>query len=279
MVKRDKEDILVSIIMATYNEPSETISDSIESLIHQDYQHLEILIADDSTQAETIRTIDQFAERDKRIIVIRSEKRMGFVTALNTAMRKAKGELLARMDGDDISLPDRISKQVDYAKSNPEIDIFGGSMYIINEQGETISQRNYPITKWGIYKMFLFRSPFAHPTIMFRRSIIDGGIFYDSKYKKAEDIDFYMKLLKNGFHFGNLPDILLRYRIIGNLGKKRNKEQWHYNHMARKKFIFRKPIFSIVSYLISLSYIYIPPTIVSRYYKKENSRLQALARS
>ena len=172
--------------MATYNEPSETISDSIESLIHQDYQHLEILIADDSTQAETIRTIDQFAERDKRIIVIRSEKRMGFVTALNTAMRKAKGELLARMDGDDISLPDRISKQVDYAKSNPEIDIFGGSMYIINEQGETISQRNYPITKWGIYKMFLFRSPFAHPTIMFRRSIIDGGIFYDSKYKKAE---------------------------------------------------------------------------------------------
>lgn len=258
--------------MATFNEPADIISKAVESMTNQDYPKLEIIIADDSTAAETITLLDELAKGDNRIKIVREAERMGFVSALNHAMKLANGELIARMDGDDVSLPDRISKQVAYALSHPDVDLFGGSMYIINEEGDVMSERNYPTTESKIIRMFLFRSPFAHPTIMFRRHIIDSGIYYDPEYKKAEDIDFYMRLLKKGFHFGNIPDKILKYRIAGNLSDKRNREQWMYNHKARKKVIWQRPIFTLLSFLISLAYIYVPSKTVHLFYKKENNK-------
>ena len=275
MEKKGSTNPLVSVILATFNEPKDYIAQSVTSLTSQDYRNLEIIIADDSTSEETIKAIDTMAAGDSRIRIIRKEVRMGFVNALNYAMKDAKGELIARMDGDDISLPNRLSLQVAFAQEHPEIDVFGGSMYIINENDEIISERNYPISRWSIYKMFLYRSPFAHPTIMFRRDIIDKDIFYNPEYKKAEDIDFYMRLWQHGYHFGNLGEKLLKYRVMGNLGSKRTKEQWIYNHKARKKIIWTKPIFTLTSYLISYVYLYIPRKIVSTFYKKENGKLRS----
>ena len=272
MGNKDKSHPLVSIILATYNEPAGLITQSIKSVQEQDYQNIEIIIADDSTDNATVDAINSLAAQDSRIHIIRQPQRMGFVNALNTALQAAKGELMARMDGDDISLPNRISMQVAYAQNHPDIDIFGGSMDIIDEQGNMISERTYPTTSRSINRMFILRSPFAHPTIMFRRKIIDDGIFYDPTYKRAEDIDFYLRLYKKNYRFGNLPDKLLQYRVIGGLDSKRPKAQWYYNHKARKKFIKQKPIFSCLSYLVSLGYKHVPNFIISRYYRKENSK-------
>jgi glycosyltransferase involved in cell wall biosynthesis len=259
--------------MATFNEPACVITKAVESMSNQDYPQLEIVIADDSTDPDTIDAINRLAAADQRIRVVRAERRMGFVTALNQAMRVANGDLIARMDGDDMSLPDRISKQVAYAQAHPDVDVFGGAMYIVNEDDEIVSERNYPTSESDIMRMFLFRSPFAHPTIMFRRRIIDSGIFYDPQYKKAEDIDFYMRVLKSGSHFGNLQDKLLKYRVSGNLGAKRTRDQWVYNHRARKKMIWRRPVFTVFSYLVSLAYIYVPSKAVRLFYKRENNKL------
>ena len=103
---------LVSVIMATFNEQERFIKESIDSILGQTYQNLELLIADDSTNNDTIRVIDDFARRDNRVKVIRKESRMGFVKALNIALKEAKGEYIARMDGDDVALPDRFKKQI-----------------------------------------------------------------------------------------------------------------------------------------------------------------------
>lgn len=271
MVKKDNKP-LVSVIMATFNEPSAFITKSINSILNQSYQNLELLIADDSTNSETIRAINEAAARDNRVRILRKDERMGFVPALNYALKQSKGELLARMDGDDMSLPERIEKQVNYAQSHPQIDIFGGSMNIIDENDDIISERHYPTTPSAIKLMFMFRSPFSHPTLMFRRKVFTEGFYYNPDFKRAEDIDLYMRLYKHGFHFGNLPDKLLNYRVTGDLQNKRPKSQWIYNHKARKKFIFTKPIFSVGSYIISWAYEHIPDTIVSRYYRRENSK-------
>lgn len=264
---------LVSVVMATFNEPKLFIEDSISSILNQTHKNIELLIADDSTSKETISIIDAFAEKDKRVIVIRRDQRMGFVNALNAALDIAKGDFIARMDGDDFSLPRRFEIQLQYSEENPNIDVFGGDMIIVDENNNEKSERLYPTTPFAIWKRFIWRSPFAHPTIMFRRSIIDKGFRYNPEYKRAEDIDFLFRLYKNGVKFGNTGVILLRYRVVGDLQNKRSKDQWIYNHKARtKNFIWSKPLFSTLSWLVSLAYMCVPTSIVSSYYKRENSK-------
>ena len=264
---------MVSVIMATFNEPKAFIEASIVSILNQTFRDLELLIADDSTNAETVKVIDDFAASDSRVVVIRKTERMGFVNALNEALNLAKGDLIARMDGDDMALPKRFEIQLRYAAVHPEVDVFGGDMDIIDEQGVVQSERRYPTTPATIQRKFIFRSPFAHPTIMFRRRIIDAGFRYNPEYKKAEDIDFLMRLYKHGYVFGNTGEKLLRYRVVGNLQHKRSRDQWIYNHKARSEnFIWSKPLFSTASWLVSLAYQYAPSSVVSFFYKRENQK-------
>ena len=271
MEKRDNHP-LVSVVMATFNEPVEILSKAINSILNQTYKNLELIIADDSTNHLTVQAIDDFARQDKRIRVIRKDKKMGFTLALNTGLASAKGELIARMDGDDISLADRIEKQVEFAYEHPDVDLFGGHINIINENGDIVSKRRYKTTPNAFRRMLLYRNPLAHPTILFRRRIIDAGFYYDDNFKKAEDLEFYLRLFKNGFQLTNMDVFLLNYRVIGDLQKKREHDNWYFNHKARaKNFNWQRPIFSICSWCVSYIYLYVPCKIVSLLYKKENN--------
>lgn len=259
---------LVSVVMATFNEPKKFIEESISSILEQTHQNLELLIADDSTNEETIKVIDDFAAKDDRVVVIRKNERMGFVNALNECLNIAKGDFIARMDGDDISLPNRFEIQLKYAEKNPDVIAFGGDVNIVDENGEYRSRRHFPLTQAGIKLMFLFRSPFAHPVFMFRRTLIDKGIFYDSYFKKAEDIDFYLRILNTGSKMGNVGIVLANCRVFGNRKGKRPHDQWIYNHRARSKnFNKGMLLFSVFSWTISCIYILVPTTVVEWVYK------------
>lgn len=270
MEKKDNQP-LVSIVMATFNEPVNYVKESVESICHQTYSHLELLICDDSTRQETIAAIDEMAKADSRVIVIRKKERMGFVNALNTGLERAKGEFIARMDADDIALPDRIEKQVRFANSNPTVDLFGGHVYIINEKGDIISRRRYKTTPKAFERMFIYRNPLAHPTIMFRRKIVDDGFRYDPNFKKAEDLNLYLHLYKNGYKLSNVNEFLLKYRVLTNQQRKRKRDNWSYNHKARCIFIWQKPLFSLLSWSISLCYQFVPGRVVNYIYKLENN--------
>lgn len=264
---------LVSVIMATFNEPKQFIEESISSILNQTHRNLELLIADDSTSEETVKVIDDFASKDSRVIVIRKKERMGFVNALNEALKQAKGDFIARMDGDDISLPNRFEFQLDYLENHPKIDVVGGNIEVVNEDGFYISERNFPVSKSKIKCMFAFRSPFSHPTIMFKRSIVDRGIFYNPEYKRAEDIDFYLRLYCENYIFGNLGQIVLKYRVLGDIQTKHGSEQWFFNHKARTEhFDWSKPFFSLISWFSSFLYLHVPHKLFSLYYKRENGQ-------
>ena len=262
---------LVSVVMATFNEPKMFIEESISSILNQTHQNLELLIADDSTSEETIKVIDGFAAKDNRVVVIRKEQRMGFVNALNECLKVAKGNYIARMDGDDVSLLNRFEMQLKYAERHPSVDLFGGEIEIINENGKRMSVRHFPETGLKLKCMFAFRSPFSHPTIMFKRSIIDSGIVYDPDYKRAEDIDFYLRINNKNYKLGNVGHIVLKYRVIGDMQSKHGREQWVCNHKARKEhFNWTKPFFSMASWFSSFLYLYIPNSFFTSYYKREN---------
>lgn len=263
---------LISVIMATFNEPVIYIKEAIESILNQTYNNFEFIILDDSTNSETIEILNSYAN-EKRIILVRGNTRMGFVGALNKGLKIAKGEFIARMDGDDISSKDRFEKQLEYLDSHKNVDILGGNINIINESGVVLSQRVYPSKGLSLRVGSIFRSPVAHPTVMFRRTIIENNIFYDDTFKKAEDTEFWFRLRNSGFNIENLPYNLLDFRISGDLAKKRNTEHFSYNHKARyKNFSWKYFYVDIPSILITKLYLIIPEKIISYIYSVENKQ-------
>lgn len=267
------EKLKVSVVMATFNEPKQFIEKSIASILNQTYSNLELLIADDSTSEETRAVIDNFAAADSRVKVIRKAQRMNFVPALNFALDEATGNFVARMDGDDISLPDRFERQIAFMNENPLVDICGGNLNIMDENDEIQSIRKYPVGERQISRYFIYRTSIAHPTAMFRRKVVDAGFRYDTSFKKAEDLNFWLTLRNAGFKFGNLGVPLLNYRVIGDLGAKRSRAQYQYIMKARRlNFSFKFFVFDVASLIICSMYLFAPMKLISWFYNRENSK-------
>ncbi|HOJ66004.1 MAG TPA: glycosyltransferase [Paludibacteraceae bacterium] len=268
------ENALITVLMTTFNEPVEYIQQSIESVLNQTYANFELLILDDSSNEDAIQAIDSF-KRDNRVSVVRDKQRMGFVNALNKGMKMAKGEYIARMDADDICFNDRFEKQINFMQTHSDVDILGGNMKIIDENGIVVSQRQYPCSKFSLKFSSVFRSPVAHPTVMFRRSIIEKNMFYDDLFKKAEDLEFWLRLRNNGFKIANMPEYVLYFRISGDLAKKRNSEHFSYSFRARSKnFSWRYFYLDIPSILFAKLYSIVPSKITSIYYLNENKNMK-----
>lgn len=262
----------VSVIMATFNEPVNYIKDAIESILKQTYSNFELIIADDSINPDTIEAIDSYTN-DSRVIILRNSSRMGFVRALNEGLKIAKGEYIARMDGDDKSINYRFEKQIEFLELHKDIDVLGGNMEIINGSGTVISQRKYQNGKLSLAFSSIFRSPVAHPTVMFRKSIIEKQLFYDETFLKAEDTEFWFRLRNNGFKIANLPCDLLYFRISDDLAKKRTVEHFSYNFKARyKNFSWKYFYVDIPSIMVTKLYLLIPKKFISIIYSIENKK-------
>jgi len=275
MVNKKSEKPLVSVVMATYNETADFIRCSMESILNQSFTDFEFIIIDDSTKQETIHVIDELSS-DSRIIIIRDSKRIGFVKALNTGFKKAKGKYIARMDGDDIAERKRLEIQVSFLEKNPRYSVIGGAMNIINDKGKVTAQRFYPATSFKLNLWSVFRNPIAHPTVMLRRDIVDNGLLYDESLLKAEDLEFWLRLMKKGYKLYNLPDILLNFRVSGDLGTKRAGDNFIYNYKARyKNFSWKYPLRSILSLCISKAYVLMPEYIIKKVYTVENTKNQS----
>ena len=263
---------VVSVVMATFNESADIIKKSIESILNQTFTDFELLIIDDSTREETKMVIDSLSE-DSRVRVIRGKKRIGFAKGLNLGFSQAKGQFIARMDGDDISMKNRLELQVNYLKKHPHISVVGGSMYIIDETDEVISYRKYPTSGFMFRILSTYRTPLAHPTVMLRQECVEKGFYYDESFFRAEDLELWLRLQKNGFNLANMKNYLLKYRVCGDLSNKRTNDHWLYNYKARvKNFSIRNPIFSLVSIFVSFTYTIMPDFIIKAVYRKENNK-------
>ncbi len=263
---------LVSVIMATYNDNPHYLREAINSIINQTYKNIEILIMDDSTSDKTKEVIDSY-NYDRRVHVYREDKKLGFVPSLNKGLRLATGKYIARMDGDDISSLDRFEKQVSYLENNIKTDILGGQISIIDENGKITGARTYPLGGMKLVMFFTIRTPIAHPTVMFRRKLVDEGHEYDESMKKAEDIDFWIRMYNEGYRFNNLPDTLVDFRVESGFMEKRvtDHAQEEYVILARRRnFTWKKPIFSIMDFVMSYVRQWTPDRIKEKKYEKEN---------
>lgn len=264
---------VVSVIMPTYNEPPQYLCSAIESIIHQTYSAWELLLLDDSTNEETVSAIDSYLY-DGRIKVCRRKQQMGFVPALNIGLEKAKGKYIARMDGDDISLPDRFEKEIDYLEKHPEIAVVGGQIDIMDGNGVTISHRTYPNKGILLDLYSCVRCLLAHPTVMMRRELIDAGYRYNEKLKMSEDLDLWLRLLNDCYKIENLDDTLLRYRVESNFTVKRTavEQRLCMAQVRGNNFDKRRLFYSSLSCATGWLFTHVPVEVLQSLYNMENRR-------
>ena len=126
---------LVSIIMGVYNE-EKTLERCLDSIIAQTYDNWELIVCDDCSDDGTVGILEKYIKKDNRIKLLRNEKNIRLAASLNKCLDAAKGEYIARMDADDISLPNRLEKQVKFLEEHEDIDCVGSNMVVFDESGD-----------------------------------------------------------------------------------------------------------------------------------------------
>jgi|GEM_PF-1346736 len=220
----------VSIVVPTFNESESVLEQSFASLVSQSFGNFECLVIDDSTDLMSAQACQKLCEQDKRFSYVHPEKRLGLAASLNLGISKAKGDLIARFDADDLCMPNRLELQVSFMDAYPDVDILGGSLEIMNEEGKTLAFRNYPSDHSNIERRLQTTTAIAHPTVMMRKYIIDRFGGYDTSFRFSEDLDLWLRLVNRGVKFANLSEVLVRYR---QQSTHRNPLHWRFNLKAR----------------------------------------------
>lgn len=199
----------VSVILSVYN--GETYLDGcLRSVREQSLSSFEFIVVDDASTDGTPEILRQHAAQDSRITVLTNERNRKLSVSLNTALAHARTALVARMDADDIALPDRLEKQLAFMKANPDVLVCGGAV-TLHETGETVY---CPTRDEAIRAQLLWASPFAHPAVMFRRGPVLEAGGYDPAMPLSQDYELWVRLAAlPGWRFANLDAVLVRYRI------------------------------------------------------------------
>lgn len=207
-----KEKIMISVIMPTYNTPIQILSQAVESILNQTYTNFEFIIINDCSTDNTLEYLHSL--KDSRIKIVTNNKNLGITASLNIGLKMAQGEYIARMDSDDISLPKRFEKQLDYMEKNQNVIVCGTWIKAFGN-AEYISKRNIPEKEY-LRSSFLFGNIYGlcHPTAFFRTEMLRKyKIKYDEEHlPTAQDYGMWVECSKYGA-IKNLEEILLYYRV------------------------------------------------------------------
>lgn len=186
---------------------------AVESIRGQTYKDFELIAVDDGSRDDSLEILREYESKDPRVRVI-SRPNTGIVGALNDGLAAATGEFIARMDADDIALPQRFEKQVAFLQSNPYHVLVGSQVMLMDPDGADLCpKRDTEYTHERIDWAHLnHRWPLVHPTVMMRRSAVESIGRYRVKYQWLEDLDLFLRMAEAG-RLESLPDVLLRYRL------------------------------------------------------------------
>lgn len=237
---------LVSVIMPVHNS-ERYVGAAIESILAQSYSNFEFIIIDDCSTDTSWDIIQKYAKKDTRIKAVRNEKNLKIVKTRNKGFRLANkdAKYYAIMDSDDISLPKRLEKQVQFLEMHASYGAVGGHNIIINSQGKTIGYRRYT-TSWRAIKRSITRvDPLSQPSTMIRAEAIKKVGPYNERYTRCQDYELWLRIATI-YKITNLDTYLLQYRISETQGKSTHlKKTLKFTLEIQKKWLFHKKFFRI----------------------------------
>ena len=202
---------LISVCMPVYNA-KRYVGEAIESILRQTFRNFEFLIIDDGSTDRSLAILKRYAARDARIR-LSSSTNAGYVVRLNEMLDQARGEFIARMDADDVALPERFARQVDFLRGHPEVDVVGGAQEKIDSKGHHLNIHSDPLGHEEIQERAMTgHCPINHPSVMMRRKAVLAVGGYRVEMLPAEDLDLWLRMGERG-RLANLPEVITRYRL------------------------------------------------------------------
>lgn len=200
----------VSVVMAVYNR-AKYIGECVDSILAQKFQDFEIIVADDCSKDNTLEILNGYALKDKRIHIIANQHHH-FIETLNMGMDMAKGEYIARIDSDDLMMPERLEKQVEVLDRDVSVTVCCSWYDILGDSLPGWKDISGKIVR--PYHRLLLGNFMANPTSMIRKSFLDEyHLSYDEKYIFSEDYKLWTEIARLGGGFYMIPDSLVKYRV------------------------------------------------------------------
>ena len=196
----------VTVLMPVYNG-EKYLREAVDSILGQTFRDFEFIIVDDASTDRGYEIARSYT--DPRIVLVRNERNLGLTVSLNRGLELTRGEYVARMDCDDVSLPERLERQVAFMDANPDVGACGTWSLDIDHAGNVVGRRELPLGEE--LNNFYWRRSLSHPAAMFRFDREDGPR-YDPACRYAQDYDLWFKVRARR-RLANLPEYLLLYRV------------------------------------------------------------------
>lgn len=252
---------LVSVVIPLYN--GETyITETITSILKSDYPSFEIILIDDGSTDKSKKIAESLSQIHKNVHVFSFPKNRGMSHALNFGIERAKGDYIARINQDDLMLPDRLRKQVEFLKAHLDHYAVGGSIELFNDNGKTIDKIIFPQTNEEIKSHWLYLSPFADPACTYRKSAFEKTEGYNQRFWPVDDVQMWYQLGAIG-KLANLKDMVTRVRWHENAGSIKSHrlqvKRLFQLHLWANKNVTRANLFVWMFWIMQLCAGYIFP--------------------
>lgn len=202
---------LISVVLPVYNA-EKYVREAVESVLAQTFSNFELIVINDGSTDRSGSILRDLAAVDRRVVLV-DRPNGGLVSALNEGIKLARAGLIARMDADDIVMPDRFAEQYRRMSDAPELGAIGSFILIVDADGAIIRQGDYPVSEGDVGSFLEVGCPFAHPTVMMRKEAVVAAGGYRKAFSHAEDYDLWLRIHELGYALGNIPKPLLKYRV------------------------------------------------------------------
>lgn len=219
---------LVSVIMAVYNETELELKMAIDSIENQTYTNIEIIIVYDNPENVSLYNfLKDYVKEKFKIKIIKNCLNMGLAKSLNVGIENSRGQYIGRMDADDICVPTRIERQLNFMMCNPDIDILSSECFFINEDNDTLGEFYFPnYTPKQLNSLILYQNFLIHPSWLVKRTVYDDLDGY-REFPSAQDYDFLLRAISKGYNTGIIHEKLLFYRIrMNSISSKNSLKQF-----------------------------------------------------
>lgn len=263
------------------NDDSRWLNEAIQSIISQQYTDFAFIIVIDGDVPQNLIDIAREASaQDSRVILAKNKKNMGLASSMNSAIEyglRFSPTFFARMDADDISEPNRLSRQIHYLKRHTTISVLGSALTEVNERGEKVGARVMPASHKQITKILPRRCSLNHPTVVIRYSVFQDGHRYDSSLRNTQDYFLWIELASHGYIFRNLKDRLLKFRRVNNFYKRRGLTKSINEFKARLSAVVKLKQFSFYNVFYAFAVLALrmmPGKVVKLAYKLDRRYLE-----
>jgi hypothetical protein len=198
----------VSVVMPVFNS-EDYVAEAVESVLRQTLRHIELDVIDDGSADGSHAILEEFLRRDARVRLMTNENNLGVRASLNRACQAARAPYIARLDSDDVALPNRLLRQVEFLDAHPSVAAVGGAMITIDAAGRRGSTVLFATADKGIRSTLKRRNCMAHPTVLIRRSALEDAGGY--RLDQAEDYDLWLRLSER-WELANLAEPVTLYR-------------------------------------------------------------------